>query len=114
MAKPNRRLLVRHGESCADVYDRLSGFFDTLHRDFEKADFLQNVVIVTHGMAIRLFLMKWFHWTVKDFERIANPCNCQIIEMQLQKNGKYKLVSDMDKHEVYHKFQRPISLPTSI
>ncbi len=99
---------IPDGESCADVYDRLSGFFDTLHRDFEKPSFPQNVVIVTHGMAIRLFLMKWFHWTVEEFEKIANPKNCEIIELQLQESGKYKLLTDLNTHEVFHKFQRPL------
>ena len=43
---------------------------DTLHRDFQKTDFPQNVLIVTHGLTMRLFLMRWFHWTVSEFEAL--------------------------------------------
>ena len=64
---------ISEGESGADVYDRVSDFFGTLHRDFEKPDFPANALIVTHGMTLRLFLMRWFHWTVEEFEQLANP-----------------------------------------
>lgn len=69
---------IPEGESGADVYDRVSDFFGTLHRDFGKPDFPENALIVTHGMTLRLFLMRWFHWTVEDFEQLANPGNCQL------------------------------------
>lgn len=96
------------GESCADVYDRVTLFFDTLHRDFLKSGFPGNVVVVTHGMAIRLFLMRWFHWTVEEFEAVANPDNCAVVEMVLGEKGKYALVTELKKHNVFHQFQRPI------
>jgi hypothetical protein len=32
-------------------------------------------VLCTHGLTLRLFLMRWFHWTVAEYERIANPAN---------------------------------------
>ncbi len=55
---------IPDGESGADVYDRVSTFLETLHRDFDKPEYPENVLIVTHGMTLRLFLMRWFHWTV--------------------------------------------------
>ena len=64
------------GESCADVYDRISNFFDSLFRDFEKKDFPKTCAIVSHGMALRVFLMRWFHLTVEEFELLKNPMNC--------------------------------------
>lgn len=97
------------GESCADVYDRVSGFFGTLQRDFEKENFPENAVIITHGMTIRLFLMKWFHWNVEKFESFANPENCQLVIMERDEKGKYHLKSELKKHVAKHKFQRPIS-----
>lgn len=95
------------GESCADVYDRIGSFFNTLHRDFEKPDFPENVMIVTHGTAIRLFIMRWFHLTVEEFESTKNPHNCEIFEMELQENNKYKLITPLkrkqiDSHMVYN------------
>lgn len=99
------------GESAADVFDRVSDFLGTLHRDFEKNDFPENVIIVSHGMTIRLFLMRWFHWTVEEFELLANPENCEIITLEKQVNGKYLVKNELKKYEnTYHRFQRPINL----
>lgn len=67
-----------HGESGADVEDRLSSFLDTLHRDFERPDFPSVAVLVTHGFTMRMFLKRWFHWTPEQFEKLANPANCEM------------------------------------
>lgn len=64
---------IPDGESAADVFDRVSDFFGTMHRDFEKPNYPNNTIIISHGMSIRLFLMKWFHWTVEEFEVLKNP-----------------------------------------
>ncbi|MEO7306992.1 MAG: histidine phosphatase family protein [Ferruginibacter sp.] len=93
---------IPDGESAADVYDRVSDFFNTLYRDFEKESFPSNAVMITHGMSIRLFLMRWFHFTVEDFEQIANPVNCDIVVMELQETGKYELATPLKKHIVAH------------
>jgi broad specificity phosphatase PhoE len=98
------------GESAADVYDRVSDFFGTLHRDFEKQQFPDNAVVITHGITIRLFLMRWFHWTVEDFEEHANPTNCQMIILERLANMKYRLLTEMKKHKVSHTYQRPTRL----
>jgi len=45
-----------NGECGADVYDRISSFFYTLHRNFLKPDYPENVVIITHGMSMICFL----------------------------------------------------------
>ena len=99
---------VPDGESAADVYDRVSDFFGTLHRDFEKENFPENAIIVTHGMTIRLFLMRWFHWTVEEFEEYANPANCQIVVLEKTSSMKYILATQMQKRKVNHIYQRPI------
>jgi len=96
---------IPEGESAADVYDRVSDFFHTLHRDFAKPDFPQNAVMVTHGMTIRLFLMRWFHYSVTEFEQLCNPANCDIVTMELEENGKYKLTSQLKKREPNHKWK---------
>jgi broad specificity phosphatase PhoE len=98
------------GESGADVYDRVSSFFGTLFRDFEKRNFPENAVIITHGMTIRLFIMKWFHMSVEDYEKFANPENCQLIVLERESNGKYLLKSELKTHEVKHKYQRPLKI----
>jgi len=84
---------IPDGESGADVYDRVTTFLDTLHRDFEKHTYPENVLIVSHGLTIRLFLMRWFHWSVEEFERLHNPKNCQIIILEKQVDNHYSLIS---------------------
>jgi broad specificity phosphatase PhoE len=102
---------IPDGESAADVYDRVSDFFGSMHRDFEKPDYPQNSVIVTHGMTIRLFLMRWYHWTVEEFELLSNPHNCQVVVLQRSERDKYTLVSELQRRErLHHGFSRPITL----
>lgn len=101
---------IPDGESAADVYDRVSDFFGTLSRDFEKENFPENAVIVSHGMSIRLFLMRWFHWTVEEFEVLANPKNCEIVILERKEDGKYSLKMEPRKHIVKSTFQRPLKL----
>jgi broad specificity phosphatase PhoE len=88
---------IPDGESGADVFDRVSTFLETLYRDFDKPDYPENVLIVTHGMTLRLFLMRWFHWTVEEFEDLRNPRNCQIVVMQRQPDQRYVLTSELAK-----------------
>ena len=85
------------GESCADVFDRVSGFLDTLHRDFEKIDYPNNCIIVTHGMALRIFCMRWLHLSVEEFEVLKNPKNCEFQVLSLNKFGKYELKTELKK-----------------
>lgn len=94
------------GESCADVFDRMSDFMNTLHRDFEKRNFPRNAVIVSHGMTMRLFLMRWFHMTVEAFEALANPFNCEfwVMERNLV-NDKFTLVTELRRHKLKHSYQ---------
>ena len=83
------------GESGADVYDRVSTFLEPLHRDFEKSDFPENALIVTHGMTLRIFLMRWFHWSVEFFESIRNPSNGEVFVMERGDDNRYHLVTDL-------------------
>lgn len=82
------------GESGADVYSRSALFLDSLHRDFAKPYFPENVVIVTHGLTLRLLLMRWMHWTVEEFENTRNPHNAQFFEMNLNADNHYELTQD--------------------
>ena len=87
------------GESGADVYDRVSAFFGTIHRDFDKPTFPENALIVTHGMTLRIFLMRWFHWSVEYFEQLCNPENAKVVIMERGKNGHYKLMTPLQLRE---------------
>jgi broad specificity phosphatase PhoE len=90
------------GESCADVFDRISSFLDTLHRDFEKAAFPDNAVIVAHGMTNRVFLMRFLHYTVEEFEFLRNPKNCGMYVLELRESfpkPKYHLTEEPARYE---------------
>lgn len=83
------------GESGFDVYNRVSGFIGTMRRDSVRvmeyslrgsnpkqsldAEEGMTICIVTHGLALRLFLMRWFHYTVHEFERSYNPTNGRVV-----------------------------------
>ena len=79
------------GESGADVYDRVGAFLESLWRSFEDPGHPPNVLIVTHGLTMRLFCMRWFHWTVADFESLSNPGNAEWRTLLLGSDGRYSL-----------------------
>ncbi|MEY9964481.1 broad specificity phosphatase PhoE [Streptacidiphilus sp. MAP12-16] len=85
------------GESGADVYDRVGAFFETLHRNFERADYPPNVLLVTHGLMMRLFCMRWFHWTVEEFEALSNPGNGEFRTLLLGSDDRYTLDRPFDR-----------------
>lgn len=80
-----------HGESGADVYDRVSSFLESLFRYFESTDAPRNVVVVTHGLTMRLFCMRWFHWSVDYFESLENPGNGELVVLERQEDFRYRL-----------------------
>ncbi|EFN55417.1 hypothetical protein CHLNCDRAFT_134554 [Chlorella variabilis] len=73
-----------NGESGADVYDRMTIFEDHLVRDINAGRFADStsLVLVTHGLALRVFLMRWFHWTVDQFMCVFNPPNAEPLVLE--------------------------------
>jgi hypothetical protein len=49
-------------------------------RDINAGRFTNNtsLVLVTHGLALRVFLMRWFHWSVDQFLDVYNPPNAEV------------------------------------
>lgn len=82
---------IPNGESAADAYDRVSGFNESLWRQFGEDDFASVCVLVTHGLMSRVFLMKWYHFTVEYFEDLRNVDHCEFLIMRKEDNGKYTL-----------------------
>ncbi|MCJ1350611.1 MAG: hypothetical protein MMC33_000592 [Icmadophila ericetorum] len=83
---------IPNGESAADAYDRVSGFNESLWRSFGEDDFASVCVLVTHGLMTRVFLMKWYHFSVEYFEDLRNINHCEFIVMSKNPdNGKYIL-----------------------
>jgi len=84
-----------NGESGADVYDRVTSLWDSIHREFDhKTE--QNYILVTHGLTIRLFLMRYFQWTTEQFNNLWNPENCQFAVLEVTEKGTYRLWVDDD------------------
>lgn len=117
------------GESAADVFDRIcgtsphpviplflisananhaifAGFMESLWRDIEMKRLNQdsecdiNLVIITHGVASRVFLMKWFKWTVDQFDGLNNPDNCEHRVLELGSGGEYSLAINHSPDEL--------------
>lgn len=87
---------ITNGESAADAYDRISGFNESLWRSFGESDFASVCVLVTHGLMTRVFLMKWYHFSVEYFEDLRNMNHCEFVVMKLnQSNGKYILQNQL-------------------
>ncbi|EMD00840.1 hypothetical protein BAUCODRAFT_46450, partial [Baudoinia panamericana UAMH 10762] len=87
---------IPNGESAADAYDRISGFNESLWRQFGEKDFPSVCVLVTHGLMTRVFLMKWYHWSVEYFEDLRNINHCEFIIMRKSDDsGKYLLENQL-------------------
>ncbi|KAL9108306.1 MAG: hypothetical protein Q9227_006904 [Pyrenula ochraceoflavens] len=87
---------IPNGESAADAYDRVSHFNDSLWRRFGEEDFASVCILVTHGLMTRVFLMKWYHFSVEYFEDLRNVNHCEFVVMKKNKdNGKYILQNQL-------------------
>lgn len=87
------------GESGADVFDRVAAFCGTFSQDCEQiAQPDSTAVFVTHGITLRLFIMRWLHWSVDDFETLHNPPNCGLLHLTRISSGSggaaYRLVRE--------------------
>jgi len=73
-----------NGESGADVYDRITQLLDHLVRDINAGAFPPgtSLVLVTHGLALRIFMMRFMRWTVDEFLEVFNPRNCEPIILE--------------------------------
>jgi broad specificity phosphatase PhoE len=73
----------RGGESPADCYDRTSSFLESMMRQVERKQ-AERVLIVTHGLTIRCFVMRFMHLSTEEFDVLANPANCAVITISDQ------------------------------
>lgn len=100
------------GEAGTDVYDRINDLLGALHRDFQRENYPRNCILVTHSLAIRLFIMRWFHLTVEEFEQMLSPKNGQLVVLQLnEETDDYELLTPLERDENAVLRSRPIRLP---
>lgn len=78
---------LRGGESPADGYDRISDFLGSFWRHAKRRKF-KKVFIVSHGLTIRVFVMRFFHLTVEEFDLMRSPENADVITIGLKSKMK--------------------------
>lgn len=79
--------------------ENVTGFRETLRADIDHGRFQppghrsqnMNIVIVSHGLTLRVFLMRWYKWTVEQFEGLNNLGNGGIIVMEKGYGGRYSI-----------------------
>ncbi|MBP2321027.1 broad specificity phosphatase PhoE [Kibdelosporangium banguiense] len=65
---------LAHGESGADVDDRVAAFLAELkERVREDAAHPSTLLLVTHGLTMRLLCRRVFSWSIDLFESLSNP-----------------------------------------
>lgn len=76
------------GESRWDVAIRVHQAFGTWHRDADKHE-VRNLVVVTHGVTARCIVMRWLHLPFEWIENERNPKNCSIRLIERNKDMGY-------------------------
>ena len=41
----------------------------------------RRALVVTHGLTIRCFVMRFLHLAVEQFDSMANPGNCDVVTL---------------------------------
>ncbi|WP_394827754.1 histidine phosphatase family protein [Pendulispora albinea] len=65
------------GESGADVDDRVAAFLSELWISAADPAHPTNVLIVSHGLTIRLLCRRLFGWSIELFESLSNLDTCE-------------------------------------
>ena len=88
------------GESGADVFDRVSSFMESMFREMGQDIPAQNMVLVSHGLFMRLFLTRFYRWSVERFTHLANPHNGEFYVLEREdKFAGFSLKSHVRTYE---------------
>lgn len=87
----------KNGESGADVHARMSIFLQYLFRRILSIDYhsWDNIVIVSHDMTIKYFIMNFMNLPVTEYENIKQLGNAEFWTLEKDENGKYHLKDDI-------------------
>jgi broad specificity phosphatase PhoE len=78
---------LAHGESGADVDDRVAAFVGELRvRMRQDTAHPDTVLLVTHGLTMRLLCRRVFEWSIDLFESLSNPGQCESRILTLRDN----------------------------
>jgi broad specificity phosphatase PhoE len=75
---------LSHGESGADVDDRLAAFLTELPA---RATEVSTLLVVTHGLTMRLLTRRALGWSVSLFESLSNPDCCEDRTLRVGSTG---------------------------
>jgi broad specificity phosphatase PhoE len=68
---------LAHGESGADVDDRVASFLAELEQRVEEDPaHPDTALVVSHGLTMRLLCRRMFSWSIALFESLSNPDHC--------------------------------------
>lgn len=81
------------GESAKNVHDRMEHVVNRLHEDFKIRKFPETAVLVSHGIAMRVFLMRFLGWPPETYETLDNPDNCKVFQLDLNSKKQYDLIT---------------------
>ena len=85
----------KDGESGLDVTLRATAFVDRLYDHFRTGYYSThpekewNVLIVSHGLFMRVFVKCFLRRTVQDFLKWYNYANCELCVLNKEKDGTY-------------------------
>mmetsp|Transcript_76342 Transcript_76342/g.210753 ORF Transcript_76342/g.210753 Transcript_76342/m.210753 type:complete len:358 (+) Transcript_76342:98-1171(+) len=86
------------GESGADVYDRVKNWWDDTLLEVNTRhghQHVENVVVITHGLTMRLVLMQLYGWSPNTFHTVWNARNCAVYvlvkDLSIRGDSPYRL-----------------------
>ncbi len=88
-----------------------SQHFQRFGVDFETEKFNrgQRVLLSKELDQLRVFIARWFNYTIEEFEQFDNPRNCEMLTLVKQKDNKYKLEKPLKQnYKPKHPYQFPI------
>eukprot|EP00188_Purpureofilum_apyrenoidigerum_P000553 Plantae.Rhodophyta-Purpureofilum_apyrenoidigerum.ctg1247.p1 GENE.Plantae.Rhodophyta-Purpureofilum_apyrenoidigerum.ctg1247~~Plantae.Rhodophyta-Purpureofilum_apyrenoidigerum.ctg1247.p1 ORF type:complete len:422 (+),score=60.39 Plantae.Rhodophyta-Purpureofilum_apyrenoidigerum.ctg1247:273-1538(+) len=91
---------VPGGESGADLYTRAAFFLETMFRDIDRFNRagqpIENIVIVSHGLTMRLLCMRYFNWSVEHLQMVRPPGNAELWKLSREDDlTGYELETDV-------------------
>jgi len=74
------------GESPADAYVRACLFWESAQRQAFRTG-KKNLLVVSHGMMIRVLVMRWMHFDPETYDKMINVGNCQPVQIVRAASG---------------------------
>lgn len=86
------------GESGPQLVERIDTFIEWLREEFQREDYPENALIVTHGFNMRLLLMRLLDMSREEFGALAHPPNGFIAELARTDDG-YELRTELPQYQ---------------